>query len=90
MNLRDLLYNVTSMGSTLNTLKTIFGQKKQQGETQNLNQQDIIKAIQEFSLLFETMYNLLTSKGIFTDQEFQKKFDELDMLDGVKDRKLNK
>ncbi len=89
MNFRDLLYNVTDMGSTLNTLKTIFGQKNQQG-TQNLNQQDVVKAIGELSLLFETMYNLLTSKGVFTNEEFQKKFDELDMLDGVKDGRINK
>ena len=87
MNLRDLLYNATNLGSTLNTLKTIFGQKTSQS---NLNPQDTANAIQELSLLFETMYNLLLSKGVFTNEEFQKKFDELDLMDGSKDGKKTK
>ncbi|HOJ65257.1 MAG TPA: hypothetical protein PLE45_12645 [Spirochaetota bacterium] len=84
MNLRNLLYGSSNLGTILNTVKTMLGSKSPDGSTA-LNQQDAVKAISELSLLFETMYNLMVSKGIFTNEEFQKKFEELDMLDGVKD-----
>ncbi|HOV15742.1 MAG TPA: hypothetical protein PK771_15745 [Spirochaetota bacterium] len=86
MNFRDLL-NVSggNMGSTLNMLKNILTDTTKTQSSQN--QIDPNQGIEELALLFETLYNLLVDKGLFTNDEFQKKFNELDMIDGVKDNK---
>ncbi len=89
MNFRDLL-NISgtgNMGSTLNVLKSILTSNS---GNQNINQTNANQGVEELALLFETLYNLLVDKGIFTNDEFKKKFDELDMLDGVKDSKLKR
>ena len=90
MNLRDL-FNTSGGGnlnSTLSTLKNIFSETTQ--NQSSINQTNSAQAVEELALLFETMYNILTQKGVFTNEEFQKKFDEIDMSDGVKDSKHKK
>ncbi|OHD27673.1 MAG: hypothetical protein A2086_15555 [Spirochaetes bacterium GWD1_27_9] len=90
MNLRDL-FNTSGGGnlnSTLSTLKNIFSETTQ--NQSSINQTNSAQAVEELALLFETMYNILTQKGVFTNEEFQKKFDEIDMSDGVKDGKHKK
>jgi hypothetical protein len=87
MDLRTM-FTGSNLGSTLNTLQTIFGQKTT--NSQPITTQQSGGAVSELALLFETMYNVLVSKGIFTNDEFKAKFDELDLQDGVKDGKLNR
>ena len=90
MNLRDL-FNTSGGGnlnSTLSTLKNIFSETTQ--NQSSINQTNSAQAVEELALLFETMYNILTQKGVFTNEEFQKKFDEIDMSDGVNDGKHKK
>lgn len=89
MNFRDLLNTSGgSLGQSLNTLKSIFSDVTQ--NQSSINRTNVGQAVEEMSLLFETLYNILVQKGIFTNDEFQKKFNELDMLDGVKDSKHKK
>lgn len=91
MNFRNLFNYSGGIGSTLNVLKDILG-KSNSGQQQNYQQtntpqQNSMQGIEELSLLFETLYEVLVQKGYFTNQEFQQKFDEIDMRDGVKDGK---
>lgn len=93
MNFRDLL-NVSggNMGSALNVIKTILtdSSKGQNTASTSSFQTRPNQGVEELALLFETLYNLLLEKGVFTGDEFVKKFDSLDMLDGVKDGKNKK
>lgn len=89
MSLSSLLYNVQNLGSTVNVIKKMVGIKKG-SSSPKVNTSNANDAIGELTLLFETLYNVLEKKGVFTQDEFKKEFDELDMSDGVKDGKLNR
>lgn len=44
--------------------------------------------IGQIALIFRTLYDLGIEKGTFVKDDFKKKFDELDLIDGVKDGKI--
>ena len=88
MNLSSLLSTLGGGSVNLNTLKNILTSSQQTRQT--MDPQTSVESVALLTLLFETLYNLLLSKGAITSEEFTAKFNELDLQDGVKDGKLRK
>lgn len=87
MDLQSILNKVVSsanLGGTFNTLQSILNQAKR-GTT--VNTQNSPKAIEELTLLVSALYELLVQKGLIQSEELQRKLEEIDMRDGVKDGK---
>ncbi len=89
MDLRTLLNSTGSIGNAMNSFKSLLEQNIPSGTTrpQTSPAPNTNDAFAEMSLLFETLFNVLLDKGVITQDEFQRKFDQLDMLDGTKDGK---
>ena len=75
-----------SAGGSLNNLKNLLMAQTNQAAGQSGQSSGSVtdSALAEMSLLFHALYGALLDKGVITQADFQKKFDELDMMDGIK------
>ena len=74
-------------GNSLSGLKNLLASQLNQAPGAQPAGTHTDSAVAGVSLLFQTLYAVLLEKGVFTHEEFTKKFDELDLRDGIKDGK---
>ncbi|MEK6796346.1 MAG: hypothetical protein AABZ39_16315 [Spirochaetota bacterium] len=94
MNIQTLLSQTGNLGGALNTIMGVLGQARSamspSAAAQPITQENSARAIEELTLIVVTLTNLLFAKGIITSEEFNTKFNELDLKDGIKDGKMAK
>ncbi len=77
--------NMKDIGDVAQKIQVLAGGPQAAGGADQGKVAELEKQNAELALYVRTLFEVCKAKGVFTDDEFNAKFKELDLLDGVED-----